>query len=90
VSEQETPDIVEVQVTRHDINLTFDDILKPLMQISPATVKSASGNAIDPNAAQHLKTLGDLATQMKDVVDRINGIDPSLLTAEVSGNLKPS
>lgn len=99
MSTDATPDIVQVPVKRYDVNLTLDDILTPLTQTAshvtqpgaagqPNTVTrlaaAGAGGTANPELAQHLQTLSELAGQIKDVVSKINQIDPTLL-APTSG-----
>jgi hypothetical protein len=78
-----TPQITMVPVKRYDINLTLDDILTPLTQTaSRLNTTGTVGAATDPAVAQHLQTFTDLVTQLKDVVARINQIDPTLLASK--------
>ena len=68
-----------VPVKRYDINLTLDDILTPLTQTGSHVARARQGKALDPETAQLLRKFTDLVTQLKDVVNQINQIDPSLL-----------
>ena len=77
-----TPQITMVPVKRYDINLTLDDILTPLTQTASQLNGGRVGAALDPEVAQHLQTFTDLVTQLKDVVSRINQIDPTLLASK--------
>jgi len=62
---------------RYDINLSLHDILTPLMQTGLATIGTPAAN---PELDAHLAQLRQLAGNLKDVVDRINGIDPTVLS----------
>jgi uncharacterized coiled-coil protein SlyX len=68
-----------VPVKRYDVNLTLDDILTPLMAKAGTSPQAGSGAAANPELAQHLQTLSALAGQLKDVISKINQIDPTML-----------
>jgi ABC-type transporter Mla subunit MlaD len=74
--------ITMVPVKRYDVNLTLDDILNPLTQTASNLNTGRVGAALDPEVAQHLQTFTDLVTQLRDVVARINQIDPTLLASK--------
>ena len=75
----QSPQVIMVPVKRYDVNLTLDDILTPLTQTSGHVARAPLGKALDPEVAQLLRKFTDLVTQLKDVVNQINKIDPSLL-----------
>jgi hypothetical protein len=77
---EEAPNIIEVPVKRYDVNLTLDDILTPLMQMSERQRQARTAAAPSPELDQLLQQLGDLARQLKEVVNRVNQADPTLLT----------
>jgi len=74
----DTPELIQVPVKRYDVNLTLDDILGPLMQLSTRRTQEVSATA-SPELDQHLQQLSDLARQLQELVNRINEIDPVLL-----------
>lgn len=67
--------VVMVPVKRYDINLTLHDILTPLTQMAQAAQAPSAGSDVH----QHVQQLSDLAGQLRDVVNRLNALDPSLL-----------
>ncbi|HEX3398694.1 MAG TPA: hypothetical protein VHT74_00065 [Acetobacteraceae bacterium] len=71
----DAPKVVMVPVKRYDINLTLHDILTPLTQMAQAGQAPSAG----PDVQQHVQQLSDLAGQLRDVVNRLNKVDPSLL-----------
>jgi hypothetical protein len=75
----QSPQVIMVPVKRYDVNLTLDDILTPLTQTSGHVARAPLGKTLDPEVAQLLRKFTDLVTQLKDVVNQINKIDPSLL-----------
>lgn len=93
MSTGETPPVIMVPVKKYDVNLTLDDILTPLTQTADHAAPPAAGAgpdevsrlavtgsaAANPELAQHLQTLSQLASQLKDVVSKINQIDPTVL-----------
>jgi hypothetical protein len=72
------PTVVQVPVPRHDINISLQDILTPLIQLSRQP-HVAEAVASAPDVQPHLVQLGELARQLRDVVQRINEINPNLL-----------
>lgn len=81
MSSDPTPEVVQVPVTRYDVNLTLDDILTPLAQKGVSPPPAGQGATTNPELAQHLQTLSTLAGQLKDVVGKINQLDPTVLSA---------
>jgi hypothetical protein len=74
------PKVIQVPVKRYDINLTLDDILTPLTQMSARlSAQAKAAYAPGSDVHQHVQQLSELARQLKDVIDRINKADPSLL-----------
>jgi hypothetical protein len=64
-----TDDIVWIPVEKVEVNLTLEDILTPLTQTAAA----------DPQMADHVQQLNTTAAQLKDIVSRINQMDPTVL-----------
>jgi len=72
------PQVVMVPVPKQQVNLTLDDFLTPLTQLLthphvPALV------AAHPELAAHLQQLGTLSSQLRDVINRIDTIEPKVL-----------
>jgi hypothetical protein len=80
MSAESTPQVALVPVKRYDVNLTLDDLLTPLTQTAARLTQAGPGAAATPELAQHLQTLSDLAGQIKEVVGKINQIDPTMLS----------
>ncbi|QBR72455.1 hypothetical protein CU048_15495 [Beijerinckiaceae bacterium] len=81
MADDETPEVTMVPVKRYDVNVTLDEILTPLVEISNRQVPTATGiqmTQLEP----HLQKLSDLAKQLKEVVGQINEIHPALLTPQ--------
>lgn len=79
--------VIMVPVPRHDVTLTFDDILTPLTQTAKKLMQAAPtdeslSEALDPKIAQDLQLFTDLVTQLSDVVKRINQRAPNLLASK--------
>ena len=79
MSTPDAPKVVMVPVKRYDINLTLHDILTPLTQMSATMAQGKGVAAPGSQLDQHVQQLSDLAGQLRDVVNRINAADPSLL-----------
>ncbi|MGI8915107.1 MAG: hypothetical protein ACR2JY_15195 [Chloroflexota bacterium] len=79
MSTESTPQVTMVPVKRYDVNLTLDDILTPLTAKEGTSSQAGPGAAANPELAQHLQALSALAGQLKDVVSKINQIDPTML-----------
>jgi uncharacterized protein Yka (UPF0111/DUF47 family) len=75
----DVPEVVMVPVRRYDINLTLDDIISPLEQTASSLIEARSVSTTDPRLAEHLQKLSELASQLKQVVNQVNQIDPTLL-----------
>lgn len=74
--------VIMVPVKRYDVTLTLDDIMTPLTRTGGHLTKGRVGKALDPEVAQLLHKFTDLVTQLKDVVNQLNQIDPSLLASK--------
>lgn len=82
------PHRITVPVRRYDVNLSLDDILVPLTRTSAALTQAAHqpasvfAAAAQPEAAQLLQRFTQLVSELREVVDRINQIDPNLLASK--------
>jgi len=81
----EAPEIVQVPVKRYDVNLTLDDLLTPLIELSARRAQEKVASAEPSEIDQHVQQLSDLARQLKDVINRINAADPTVLAAPKQG-----
>ena len=80
---EDDPEVVQVPVRRHDVNLTLDDIMTPLTQASSRLAQpGAAAEAMDPRLTELLQKFGELAGQLKDVASQINQIDPTFLAPQ--------
>jgi hypothetical protein len=75
------PTIVMVPVKRYDVELSLEDIMKPLTAF---VNKESVGQAIaqSPDMQQHAEKLSDLAQQVLDVAKRIQAISPDVLSSK--------
>ena len=91
MSTDDTPQVTMVPVKRYDVVLSMDDILTPLSQTTTHLNNAGIvGAATDPEVAQLLQRFNDLVSQLKDVVNQINQIDPSLLASKPGPPPPPS
>ena len=88
---EDTSQVVMVPVKRYDVNLTLEDLLTPLAEAASQQPQPGPGGAVahavtpsNPELAQHMQTLSQLASQLKDVVSKINQIDPTVLAPKPS------
>jgi hypothetical protein len=72
------PNIVQVAVPRHDVNLTMQDLMAPLTQFAQQP-HVAQAVAATPEVQQHATDLGNLAQQVLEVANRLNAVAPHLL-----------
>jgi hypothetical protein len=83
MSTQDSPEVIEIQVTQHQLNLTLDDFLNPLIEKPRLFIQAAPGPSLlpdlHPDIAQHLQRISDLASELKAEIDLINQIDPDAL-----------
>ena len=70
-STEPTDEIVWIPVEKVEVNLTLEDILTPLTQTAAA----------DPQMAEHMQQLNTTAAQLKEIVSRINEMDPTVLAS---------
>lgn len=76
---EDSPEVVQVPVRRHDVNLTLEDIMTPLTQAGSMRVQAKAAEATDPRLTELLQKFSELAGQLKDVASQINQIDPTFL-----------
>jgi hypothetical protein len=74
------PNVVMVPVTRHDVNLSIEDIMKPLTAFANQP-RVAQAAAAMPDVQQHAAQLAGLAQQVLDVANRLKAVEPSLLSS---------
>ncbi len=75
----DAPNVVQVPVPKHDVNLTIQDIMTPLTAFAQqAHVAQAALSA--PEVQQHANELEGLAKQVLDVTGRLNAVAPHLLS----------
>jgi hypothetical protein len=72
------PNVIQVPVKRYDISISLHDILTPLTQFA-AQAHVVQAGSVNPEVQQSAVQLGQLVSQLRDVVSRLNAIDPSLL-----------
>jgi hypothetical protein len=87
MSADSTEEIVMVQVPRVAVTLTLEDILNPLIETSSQLMAAGQTQpefsaALRPEVTQHLQRFTELVTELRDVVQRINDADPSLLASK--------
>lgn len=87
MADDETPEVTMVPVKRYDVNVTLDEILTPLVEMSNRQVPTATGAQMT-QLEPHLRRLSELARQLKEVVGEINQIHPALLTPQ--GQRRPT
>ena len=75
------PNVVQVPVKRYEVNLTMHDILTPLTQMSANLAQAVPAPVPGSDIHQHVQQLSDLAGQLREVVNRINAADPTLLAS---------
>jgi hypothetical protein len=61
------------------VKVTFDDILTPLMELSARRARERPATAQASEMDQHVQQLGDLARQLRELINRINATDPTVL-----------
>jgi len=81
----ETPEVVQIPVKKHEINLSIQDILTPLTVFAQQT-HVAQALASSPEAQQHARELAGLARQILDVAGRLNAVAPHLLASGTQGS----
>jgi hypothetical protein len=73
MSTEETPEIVDVPVKRFDVSFTLEDLLARVSE-------QAAGEAqADPEVAENLQRISELARQLKDELAHVNQVKPSVL-----------
>jgi hypothetical protein len=74
------PDTVMVPVRKYKVEMTWDDVLTPLIHATAAQASLAEGEAQHPELSRHVEKLRELAGQLKDTVNEINRLNPTLLS----------
>lgn len=64
---------------RYDVNITFDDFVNALNEKTRGLAQTGPGAAADPESAQYMQKLTELAVRLRQVVDQVNQVDPTLL-----------
>jgi hypothetical protein len=72
--------VIMVPVKRHDVNLTFDDLLAPLTKTAKSLSKTRA--VAGAEVAPLLLKLNNLLSQLNKVVAQIERIDPSLMASK--------
>jgi hypothetical protein len=73
------PKVVMIPVKRYEIDLSIEDIMKPLTAfVNKTSVGQAIANS--PDMKEHAEKLSDLAQQVLDVAKRIEAISPNILS----------
>jgi hypothetical protein len=88
MSTPDKPNVTMVPVKRYDVNLSLNDILTPLTKMAATQVPGRGIAAPDSDLSQHVQQLSDLAQRLRDVVGRIDTIDPSLLAPTTQAQKK--
>jgi hypothetical protein len=86
MTEDRPPEVMMVPVERHDVNLTFDDLLTPLADSTDETI-IARGLAPESPALARLAELRSLAGRLRDLGREIDQLDPTVLR---SGDSEPA
>jgi hypothetical protein len=79
MSTGDSPTVIHIDVEPHEVNLTLDYLLQPLMQHAANLSQPDASANMDPQLAQHVQNLSSLLTQLNDVVGHINQLDPTIL-----------
>jgi hypothetical protein len=72
------PNVVQIPVTRYDVNLTLQDLMTPLTTFAERH-GTAPALANTPGAQQHAADLANLARQILTVAGHIDAVAPHLL-----------
>lgn len=72
-------DVVWVDVPRHDVALTLEDLLVPLTRTSARMAAADAPYAVDPQVLPQLARLSELAAQLREVAAQVDGVQPELL-----------
>lgn len=71
------PSVVQIPVTRHDINLTLQDLMTPLTTLAD---RHRTALASAPEAQQHASALATLASQIVTIAGHLDAVAPHLLS----------
>ncbi len=71
------PNVVQIPVTRHDLNLTLQDLMTPLTTFAD---RHGTTLASAPEAQQHATALATLAGQIVSIAGHLDAIAPHLLS----------
>lgn len=81
------PSRVEVPAQKVEVKITIDDLLSALAEQARILARAAPGPSAgvrdarqpDSDVARRLSSLSDLATALKDEVDELRRLDPSVI-----------
>lgn len=73
------PQVAWVDVPRRDVTLTLDDLLKPLISAHARYTGDNPPHPLDPAVEPEVAKLSELAGTLRDVVQRIDQLQPEIL-----------
>jgi hypothetical protein len=83
MSTQDSPEVIELDVPKHEISFTLEDFLNPLIEKPRLLTQAAAGASLlpdlHPDISQHLQRISELAAELKAEIGLINQIDPDAL-----------
>jgi len=82
-------DVVWVDVPRHDVALTMEDLLAPLSQTSARMSAADAPHAVDPQVLPQLAQLSKLAAQLREVAAQVTVVQPELLAPGTPPGMPP-
>ena len=88
MSTSDAPQRIHIDIPPNEVTLTFDDIFGPLLQTTRQGI-GQPGTAMNPELAQQVQTLSSLITQLRDVIEKINQIDPTFLGSNQAPSASP-
>lgn len=68
-----------VDVPRHDVALTLEDILTPLTRTSDRLAAGDPARGLDPQVVPQLARFSELAAQLREVAQQISLVQPEVL-----------
>ena len=81
MSTESQPEVQMIEVDRHEVTLTMDDLLTPLSQTEARLNVAGIQSGSDPVVATQLARFTELINALQQSVAELNQRDPSLLAS---------
>ena len=77
VSGEDATEVVVVPVKKYEVNITLDDLLSKISEQAGSMAAAGDQEALDPETAQRLQRLSELAGQLRA---EMGAVEPSVMS----------